>query len=456
MAEPSTTGLHAAWTFDPRPPRPDWGIALPALKRLSTRGPIQPAPPPAEAVISLAHAQGIATPLVRPGDRVLTGQPLARDAQAAAHASVTGTVVAVESRPVPGSSHTPCVVVRREDPERFDPALRPVDPAVLTPAQIAAHISAGGIAGLGGALFPTGRKLRAGAPIRALIINGVECEPWISCDEMLLRERAAAVIRGTRIMMRALATEQAVIAVKVDMAEARVALHDALEADGSGSIGLAVVTARYPSGGERQLIELLTGEEVPAGGLPRDIGHVCQNVGTAAAVADLFDLGQPLISRIVTVTGGAIAAPGNFAVRIGTPIAALLAAAGGCREEPARLIMGGPMMGIALADDALPVTRATNCVVAATAGELAPARLEMPCIRCGECVQACPAHLLPNELLGAVRRGDAAALDELGLAACIECGCCDHVCPSAIALTPRFVTARAAQRPPPGPGEDPS
>lgn len=444
MAESSATAAPAAWTYNPRPPRPEWGLYAPTLKAASMSNPIRQAPLPATAVIALGHGRGIARPLVSPGDQVLTGQPLASDAAAAVHASITGTVVAVESRPVPGQAAMPCVVVRRSDPERFWPEPAAADPDRLLPEEIAARIAAGGIVGLGGALFPTAVKLQPGRAIRALVINGAECEPWISCDEMLLRERAASVIRGARIMMRALGTQRAVIAVEADMPEARVALADRLQAEAVDGIGIAVVTAKYPAGGERQLIELLTSEQVPSGGLPRDIGYVCQNAGTAAAVADLFDTGRPLISRIVTVTGGAIDTPGNFEVRIGTPLADLVAAAGGYRVPAQRLLMGGPMMGIALADATLPVTRATNCLVAAATGELAPPQPEMPCIRCGECVRVCPASLLPNELLGALARSDAVALAELGLADCIECGSCDYVCPSAIALTPRFAAAKAA------------
>ncbi|MBW7930605.1 MAG: electron transport complex subunit RsxC [Gammaproteobacteria bacterium] len=434
---------QAAPAFNLRPPRPGWGISLPGLKQPSTRGPIQVLPPPDEVVIALSHARGCATPVVHPGDQVLTGQLLAQDEMASAHASVTGIVTAIEPRAVPGSPATPCVVIRRQGTERLHPACTPLDPMALPPVGIIRHIRDGGIVGLGGASFPTARKLAARTPVRALIINGVECEPWISCDEMLLRERAATVVRGTAIMMRALAAERAVIAIKVNMTEARIALHDALESSGAGDISLALVTARYPSGGERQLIQLLTGAEVPAGGLPCDIGYLCQNAGTAAAVADLFDRGQPLVSRVVTVTGAAIRQPGNFEVRIGTPLSALLAAAGGCHETPQRLIMGGPMMGITVDADALPATRGTNCLVAAGAGDLAPQQVEMPCIRCGFCVEVCPARLMPHELLGAVRSEDGIALDALGLAACIECGSCDLVCPSSIALTPRFAAARA-------------
>jgi electron transport complex protein RnfC len=414
---------------------------------MATRRAIVVAPAPDEVTLSLLQSAGPeAEPLVGPGERVLTGQPVGRSAGTfSVHASITGTVTAVELRQVPAAAprQAYCVVIHRDGPDRFDDGQPGAgDPSVLSPEEIRARIAAGGIVGLGGALFPTAAKLAPGVPIHALIINGAECEPWITCDEMLLRERAAAVIDGTRIMMRALGTERAVIAIETDMPEARVAIHDALQAIGDDRIGMAVVTAKYPAGGERQLIELVTGEEVPTGGLPRDIGYVCHNAGTAAAVAELFRNGRPLISRIITVTGSGIAQPGNFEARIGTPIRDLVALAGGYRNEPKRLIMGGPMMGFALPDDDLPVTKATNCIVAALAGEFAPAKPEMPCIRCGECIQVCPARLLPQELFTAARLGDTGRLDELGVLDCIECGCCDYVCPSYIALTARFVTAK--------------
>jgi electron transport complex protein RnfC len=259
---------------------------------------------------------------------------------------------------------------------------------------------------------------------------------------MLLRERADRVVAGGRILCAALGAELCVIAIKTDMPEARAALAEALERTADPRLALSTVTAKYPAGGERQLIELVFGREVPAGGRPADIGVICQNVATAAAVADFFLDGRPLISRIVTLSGSGIATPRNIDARIGTAVADLVALAGGYTGTPERLIMGGPMMGVALPDDALPISAASNCVIAATAAELGGPAVEQPCIRCGLCVEACPAGLMPQDLLGAVRVGNTARLAELGISECIECGACDYACPSHIPLAATFQTGK--------------
>ncbi|HHQ14461.1 MAG TPA: electron transport complex subunit RsxC, partial [Chromatiales bacterium] len=361
------------------------------------------------------------------------------------HASVSGELLGLNSCPNPDSAMAgfPCAQIRSDGKDEWHPDCAAIpDVSRLQPDEICRRIAAGGILGLGGALFPTAKKLCAGPPLRALIINGVECEPYLSCDEILMMQQPERVIAGTRIMMHASGAPAAVIVVETDMPDARVSLHKALDKAGIPDISIAVVTAKYPAGGERQLIELLTGREVPAGGLPRDIGYLCQNVGTAAAVADLFDRGRPLISRIVTVTGQGVSQPRNFDVRLGTPVADLIHAAGGPTRPDTRLIMGGPMMGVALNSDELPVGKATNCVIVAAPDELAQPADEYPCIRCAECSEACPARLLPQSLLVACRNADIDAMAHLGLDACIECGCCDYVCPSHINLTALFASAK--------------
>jgi len=452
MSEPENTDRIA---YDALPRRPAWGVRAPLRKSLSTREPVLVAPPPAMVCIPLAQGPGAAArPLVVAGQHVLCGEPVGEPAAPGlprVHASISGHVAHVEPRRVAGlDAAVPCVVIRGAGDDERWPGYAP-DPGAgnRPPDDLRQRIAAAGLVGLGGALYPTARKLAmaGGAPL--LLLNGVECEPYISCDDMLLRERAEAVVAGGRLLLAALGARQCVIAVKTDMPEARVALYNAVQAAGDPRLGISVVTGKYPAGGERQLIELVLGREVPAGRHPADAGVVCQNVGTAAAVADFFLRGQPLISRIVTVTGGGVSRPRNIEARIGTPVAELVALAGGYQGEPRRLIMGGPMMGVALDSDDLPVTGATNCLIVATRRDLgdpeaAGASPEMPCIRCGDCIEACPAGLLPQELLAAARTGNAAGLSALGVTECIECGACDYVCPSHIPLTRQFIAGKAA------------
>jgi Na+-translocating ferredoxin:NAD+ oxidoreductase subunit C len=314
--------------------------------------------------------------------------------------------------------------------------------AELGPTELRARVRAAGVVGLGGAAFPTAVKLGAGSAMKLLILNGAECEPYICCDELLLRERPQEVITGAQALMRALEIGRCCIAIEADKPLAQRALEAALTAAGETRIQLAVVPAIYPEGGERQLIKVLTGQEVPARGVPPDIGYLCQNVGTAAAVARAVLRGEPLISRIVTVTGEGVARPRNLEVRLGTPVAALIEACGGYTEQAAHLLMGGAMMGFPLTDDSLPVIKGTNCIVAASREEIRPRAPAMPCIRCGECAEACPAQLLPQQLYWHARAGELDRLDEYHLFDCIECGCCDVACPSQLPLTQYFRFAK--------------
>lgn len=441
--------------YDAQPRQPAWGVRTPRRKALSTYEPLLVAPPPAVVCISLAQCPGAAArATVVPGQHVLCGEPIGEpgeDGGPRVHASISGRVTHVEPRLVAGLQEpVPCVVIRGNGADERWPGYAP-DPVAAnrTPQELQERIATAGLIGLGGALFPTARKLKAAAGAPMLLLNGAECEAYISCDDMLIRERADRVVAGGRLLLAAMGAQRCVIAVKTDMPEARIALYNAIEAAGDERIVMSVVTAKYPVGGERQLIELVLGREVPAGGHPADVGVLCQNVATAAAVADFFLRGQPLVSRVVTVSGGGVSQPRNIEARIGTPVAELIALAGGYmaggyRDEPRRLIMGGPMMGVALASDELPMTFATNCLIAATTNELGGDTEEMPCIRCGDCIEACPASLLPQELLIAARAGNVAELDALGVTECIECGACDYVCPSHIPLTRNFIGGKAA------------
>jgi electron transport complex protein RnfC len=259
---------------------------------------------------------------------------------------------------------------------------------------------------------------------------------------MLMRERAADILRGASILCHALSAAHCTIVIEDDKPQAIQAMQVAQAAH--ANIEVRVVPAVYPTGGENQLITLVTGLEVPSGGWPSDIGAICHNVGTAAAVTRWVDHGEPLTRRIVTVTGSGIAEAANIDVVLGTSIAEVIRQCGGYAGSVTRLLMGGSMMGQALASDDLPVVKASNCLVVALPEDLQPRGREMPCIRCGNCAESCPAILLPQQLHWFAQSPDLPALDAHGLLDCIECGCCDHVCPSQIPLTQRFREAKPA------------
>jgi len=432
------------------------GLALAPHKRQALARPIVEVPPPDVLCVALDQGSGtVAVPVVAPGDHVTLGTVIARDASgfaATLHAPVSGRVRAIENLPVSTAQDTgPCVVIENDGRETRNPQLQPGGPLEsLEPDALIAGLGAAGIAGLGGAAFPAATKLAAARArqARVLVLNGAECEPWICCDDAMMREHAADVVLGAQVLMRALGAGHVSIAVEDDKSEAIAALRAAIAAAGTTAIEVTVLPAVYPAGAERQLLTAVTGVEVPTLGLPADVGVTCQNVATAAAAARWFRTGEPSIDRIVTVTGSAVAAPGNVRARLGTTLRELVLAAGGYRGIPRRLIVGGSMTGRAVATDAIGLAKSTNCVLAASPGDLQPraAQHELACIRCGDCAAACPAGLLPQQLHRAARVEDLAALERFGVEDCIECGCCDYVCPSQIPLTQQFRIARSALR----------
>ncbi len=435
------------------------GITLPAHKRASTSTPLAPAPLPDQVVVPLeggVSARDI-RPAVQSGQRVLRGQPLVTGGGPLTtwtHASTSGVVRSLETHPVGHARRRTalCAVIEVDGEDEAWLELEPPDPRQWdTPEKLAAALSRAGLAGLGGAVFPMGLKVSATwrRAMRTVVVNGAECEPYISCDDMLMRTSPRDVLAGALALVALTGAERGVVVVEDDKREALEALERELPQLGASErLTVLSIPTVYPSGGERQLIQLLTGHEVPSQAYPTDIGYVCQNVGTAAALYRFLRSGHPLTSRITTVTGSAIAEPRNLEVRLGTHVADLVGACGGYNAPVARLIMGGSMMGIALNTDAVPVMRATNCVIAATEPEL-PQGDALPCIRCGACSDVCPAYLMPQELHRAAEHDQFAMLENLGLFDCIECGCCDVVCPSHIPLPlPRGQAAARAQHGP--------
>lgn len=423
------------------------GLRIEAHKTRSTQSGIRKAPLPSRLIMAVRQHRGTpAEPVVKVGRRVLKTELLARAGEslsAAVHAPTSGRVVAIEERDVPlghALQRSPCIVI---EPDGRDEA--PAESPQAWPARRAeqlARIRAGGLVGLGGAVFPTAEKLDGRAACKVLVVNGAECEPFISCDDMLMREAPAEIVEGALLMADVLGAPRCIVAIERDKPRAIEAVGEAIRARGDMRLSLAELPTIYPAGGERQLIELLTGDEVPADRFPSEIGYPCQNVGTAYALRQLVRDGEPVISRIVTVTGHGVRDACNVEALIGTPIDELIELCGGYTRDVCRLILGGSMMGYALPNDSLPVTKASNCIIAATPEEVRTDHTAWPCIRCGECSIACPARLQPQELHRAALQSDFSMLHGLGLRDCIECGCCDVICPSHIPLTEQFRTAK--------------
>lgn len=414
------------------------GLTLTEHTREAVRNPVVECPTPPQLIVALTqHAGEPAQCVVTPGQRVRRGELLAHavgDRSASIHAPSSGTVSEIDRRVTAGADNamTMCVVIETDSHDEH--VLLPVlaDWHSTAPEALRERIAAAGIVGLGGAAFPTAMKLAT--RVDTLILNGAECEPYIACDEALLREHAGDVIDGARLLQHVCGAQRVLLALEDRMSAALAALRQVLDGAPAAALELVQVPTIYPAGGERQLIRVLTGREVPSGGLPRDVGVVCVNVATAAASWRAVVHGESLTQRIVTVSGRGVQRPGNFRVRIGTSVAQLVEAAGGYTEAAARLVMGGPMMGVALPHDAVPVVKATNCVLVLGREDVREPAPELPCIRCGECAQVCPAQLLPQQLLMQLKTDDFDAAGRHGLFDCIECGLCAFVCPSQIPL----------------------
>ncbi|MHB1592437.1 MAG: electron transport complex subunit RsxC, partial [Sulfuricella sp.] len=385
-----------------------------------------------------------ATTIVKVGDPVLKGQMIgAADGfiSAAVHAPTSGTVSAIKIHAVPHPSSLPdlCISIEPDGDERWTER-QPMDYTTADPDMVRALLRDAGIVGLGGAAFPTYVKLNPGQQkIKTLVLNGAECEPWITSDDLLMRERAAEIVAGIKIMAYLMQPEQVLIGIEDNKPEAITAMRSACQGT---NFEVIEVPTLYPSGGEKQLIKLLTGKEVPSGQRPINIGVTCSNTGTAYTVHRAVNHGEAVISRIVTITGN-VAKAQNFEALIGTPLGELIQLAGGARPDTSHYIIGGPMMGFDLNNLDAPLTKATNCVIAASPALFPPKPAAMPCIRCTQCAQACPCNLQPQELFWFSHSRNFDKARAYNLFDCIECGCCDYVCPSHIPLVSYFRFAKS-------------
>ena len=401
---------------------------------------------PKEIVIPLIMcADGPSTPLVRPGDPVAVGQPIARRGEtgAAAHASVSGRVSAIEDRPHPWGGLSPAIVIQNDERNTpYDGSLPPLDPRQLTLEQAVERVSAAGVVGMGGGAFPAWMKMaQAAGKIDTLIINAAECEPYVTADYRLLLERGENILRGAHLLSRCLSCQRVVVVTEGDKLSAVEAVERRLRRRGDGRVQMLAARTCYPLGAEKQIIQTVTGREVPPGGSPLDVRCAVFNVATVYAIHDALRNGRPLIYRAVTVTGGAVTRPRNMWVPIGAPLRHLLESCGGLREEVDRMLTGGPMMGVALQTLDAPVTKATNSLVCLSDWEHKPDTPPGVCIRCGKCVAACPMHLAPTIIRRALEDQNLDKLSGYHLEDCNGCGCCSFICPAQIPLVETVATA---------------
>ncbi|BCV61456.1 electron transport complex subunit RsxC [Shewanella algae] len=426
------------------------GIHPPQMKDLSNGSPIGRLPLASEFLLPVPQVGDSAVLEVKVGDRVLKGQALTHGLSAmylAVHAPTSGIIRAIEQRPSNHPSALPvltCVLEADGQDQAID--FDQQDIAALSREQILSRIRQAGIAGLGGAMFPAHIKLNPASEIELLLINGVECEPYISADDRLMREHAREILDGIEIVHGLLNPKRVIIAIEDNKPEAVQAMQQALDSCRlpKGSIRITVIPTKYPSGGEKQLIQIITGQEVPSGAIPAQLGIVVHNVGTAFAIREAVCLGKPLIERVVTVTGGNIPKPGNYWVPLGTPIAHILEQSGFTPSGQDTVIIGGPMMGHTLPLIKVPLLKGSNCILVPSASEISPPAEEKACIRCGECAQVCPASLLPQQLYWHSKAEEYDKASAYNLRDCIECGCCSYVCPSDIPLVEYYRVAKAA------------
>ncbi len=410
------------------------GIHPPEHKELTEHRPLVELAAPQLMAFSLQqHIGAMAEPLVKVGDRVLMGQKIADSDQfisAPIHSSVSGTVIKIEDYFHPSGRKTPAILVENDGKDEVDPSICPVgDYQKLSNAEISNLAKQAGMVGMGGAAFPTHVKLLApkDKKVEYLIINGAECEPFLTSDHRAMLEEGEALLEGIRIMMHNYGIGEAYLAIEENKMDAIEHLRELLKQD--SSIHLCVLKTKYPQGSEKHLIKAVSGREVPGGKLPIDVGAVVNNIDTCITLARVIKTGMPLTHRIVTVSGSGVYHPCNFRVRVGTDFQTLVDAAGGLKEDVRKIIMGGPMMGIAQYDLRTPVIKGTSGLIALQEKDVVQEK-EMPCTRCAKCVEGCPMGLMPLYLSAYAKKEDYAMMQKYHITDCIECGSCSYVCPS--------------------------
>lgn len=432
------------------------GVHPPEKKALTCEGPLQAGPAVTEVAVMLSqHLGAVCQPLVRKGEAVQGGQKIGDcDAfvSAPVHSPINGKVkeIALRSHPVLGRSLAVVIDALPHHPTKrsYFTLDDEFDAGRYSGSQICEAVREAGLVGMGGAGFPTRVKIEPNPrlPKHTLIINGSECEPYITADYRIMLEWPRQIVAGVRLAKKASGCNRAMIAIEDNKPKALEAMNDAVKQYAYGdAIQVLALKTKYPQGGERQLIRAILNRHVPTGGIPPMIGVVVLNVATVAAIAEAV-IGQfPLTHRVVTVTGEAIARPGNYYVPIGTSIEDLLEFCEGVTERCAKVVLGGPMMGIAISDLKTPVMKTTNAVTFLTKEQIGRAkfaRRQTPCIRCGRCLQVCPENLNPTKIAHAVKHNLLDAAERYYMSACIECGCCSYVCPANIEITGYIKTGK--------------
>ncbi len=432
------------------------GVHPPENKSLTCESRIEPGPAVKQVAVMLSqHIGAVCRPLIRKGDAVQAGQKIGdSDAfvSAPVHSPINGKVkeIALRSHAVLGRSLAIVIETDDEGPTKQPSFQVPADFDVskYSAEQICETVRGAGIVGMGGAGFPTRVKIEQDPriPKDALIINGCECEPYITCDYRIMLEWTSQIIAGIKLAGKASGCSKVFIGIEDNKPQAIEVMNAALSNSGDADgVRVVPVKTKYPQGGERQLIKAILKKNVPAGGIPPMIGVVVLNVATTAAIAEAVVSNLPLTHRVVSVTGEAIARPGNYYVPIGTLVEDLLEFCGSVLQKSAKVVLGGPMMGIAIADLKTPITKTTNAVTVLMKEQIGSAkfaRRQTPCIRCGRCLQACPENLNPTKIAHAVKNNLLDVAERYDISTCIECGCCSYVCPANIEVTGYIKTGK--------------